>query len=188
MKRLIYVILITAAITGCRAKKVDVIHEQNDSTRIEQTDSVGTNIQLQEESTTQKDSVNTEKTEETNREENTVITFTDEGGTYNAQTGEATGVKNVQTSKREKELLKENTRLTKENKELKSQLQIATDSISHLQEESKSELYTEDHQEEEKLNGWQKFIQGCGYTLLAMVVFLLLYSAYRIYRKITTGT
>ena len=43
----------------------------------------------------------------------------------------------------------------------------------------------ETHEEEETLNGWQRFIQGCGYAFIMVILAAFVYLAYRIYRKFT---
>lgn len=181
----IIVFLIAVALAGCRAQKTDIVTDNQSNIQSEQQDSTKTETDITTEQTTEKDSTSNTTEKETEKEEKTRITFEDGGGTYNANTGEATGVKSVETSTRERELERTNEILTKENTELKAKLQWYTDSISKINIDSTSITHNETHEEEETLNGWQRFIQGCGYAFIMVILAALVYLAYRIYRKFT---
>lgn len=191
MKKIIYTLLLAVLLIGCRAQKIDTAIERTTNAK----DSADTELTVTSDSlsvttyTTQTDSTETTKETDTEKEEQTHINFVDGGGTYNAETGEATGVASVNTSKREKTLEKENAKLKRENTELKEELQREKE--LHLQEhtgsETTEEVKEENHLEQATLNGWQRFIQGCGYAFLMILLAAIIYGAYRLYRKFTIG-
>lgn len=187
MKKIAFFLILAIALIGCRAQKIDAYIDQTDNTNVTQTDSTHNEALQIQETKHETDSTSTEKHTEKEKEETTDLTFVPGGGTYNTQTGEATGVSGVKTSKREKELEKENSTLKRENTELKDQLQILQDSVSRNDSTSNTTLQSETHSKQETLNGWQRFIQGCGYAFLVIVLALLIYAGYRIYRKFTVG-
>jgi TolA-binding protein len=187
MKKIAFFLLMAVALISCRAQKLDAYVDQTTDTNVTQTDSAHNETLHIQETKHETDSTSTETQKETDKEESTDIAFVPGGGTYNTQTGEATGVSGVKTSKREKELQKENTTLKRENTELNDQLQTLQDSISENNSTSQSATKSETHQKEETLNGWQRFIQGCGYAFMAIILAAIIYGAYRIYRKFTIG-
>lgn len=101
----------------------------------------------------------------------TEIIFAD-GGTYNAQTGEALNVQTVRTTEQVKIL--QNLVLTKQTiiEQQANIIDSLNSQISSLQNDITTKQNTTDIKP--SLNGWQRFIMGSGYVLWGIIIILLI--------------
>lgn len=131
------------------------------------------------------DTLYLESKQQSEKTDDTGIEFVEQGGTYNTSTGEATGVKTIRNTKKEKEQAQTIVRQASEIEAYKSQ----NDSLRHAlhlrsimgtQEQNTAEI-------KPKTSGWHTFlVWWFGITAGA----LLCYGAYnglRLYRKFTIG-
>ena len=132
--------------SGCKTIKT----ERTDLSTIAKNDSVRKEIKhvtdtvYQTIYVTQKDSTTSEK------ESSTEIVFGNGGGTWNAQTGEATNVHSVKTSDTERNLRLKMSSLESQLTDLHKELQSKSDSIAKLNQQNN---VSEKHEEKAR-SGW----------------------------------
>lgn len=147
--------LLLVAFSGCKTietSKTDLsTTDRQDSVRTEikhVTDTIYQTIYV-----TQKDSSANEK------ESTTEITFGNGGGTWNAQTGEATNVHSVKTNESEKNLRLQVSNLESQLTDLHKELQSKNDSISKLNQQNN---IVEKYKEKPKNNWYLWLVIGFG--------------------------
>ena len=101
-------------------------------------------------------------TDSLHEQHNTTITFAG-SGSYNSQTGEAQNVASVQTTADIRRLQQSNIQKGLVIDSLQARLDSANTTIRDLQ--SSQTIVSND-----KLNGWERFIMGCGYALLGLLL------------------
>ena len=122
------IMAIVILICSCKTTKstINDKSEIKDSTRVETTFRQDSTLTQQ----------NTETTQETSEKEvtteDTTITFGSGGGTYNTNTGEATNVSSIKTSKESERLKTELSTLQEKYKQSQSTLQSIRDSIAKI--------------------------------------------------------
>lgn len=150
--------------SGCKTIKT----ERTDLSTIVKNDSVRTEIKYVTDTVyqtiyvTQKDSTKSEK------ESNTEIVFANGGGTWNAQTGEATNVQSVKTSDTERNLRLQVSSLESQLTDLHKELQSNSDSIAKLNQKNN---VSEKHEEKARSSWYWWLIVG--FTLGVGVVVAL---------------
>lgn len=144
-----------------RTKDSIILHHIYDTTRITVTDTL-----------------RVEASSESEKESETEIMFGEAGGTYNAQTGEATNVVGVKQSKKEKELqqlvIDQQTTIDKQSKTIAEQ----TERITQLEKEFEEKQNTSDIKPQR--NGWNKFCTW--YTIISWII-LAMFVAWLVFNK-----
>lgn len=132
-----------------------------------------------------RDTVYVEQKQQSEKTDDTGIDFVEHGGTYNTHTGEATGVKTIRNTKKEKEQAQTIVRQATQIEAMRAR----NDSLQRL---VKSYVLMQDKEQntadiKPKTSGWHRFlVWWFGITAGA----LLCYGAYkglRLYRKFTIG-
>lgn len=159
-----FIALLLVIFSGCKT----VRNERTDLSSIDKRDSVRKEIMhvtdtiYQTVYVTQKDSTANEK------ESSTEITFGNGGGTWNAQTGEATNVQSVKTSETERNLRLQLSNLESVLSNVRKELSEKADSISALKQQNN---VSEKHEEKARSSWYWWLIVG--FTLGVGVVILL---------------
>lgn len=154
-------------------------------TKTDYRDSIRTEYRHDTISITVHDTLYVEQKQQSEKTDDTGIEFVEQGGTYNTKTGEATGVKTIRNTKKEKEqaqtILQQATQIEAmraRNDSLQHALHLR--SIMGTQEQNTAEI-------KPKTSPWHNFLAWWfGITAGA----LLCYGAYkglRLYRKFTIG-
>ena len=165
-------LLIFLMMTGCKSvqsqtqinyKDTTIVHTITDTTRIYITDTIHVEASSGSESESQ-----------------TVIQFGEGGGTYNAITGQATNVDNVQQSSKDKEY----QQIIKDQKTTIDRRDATIDSLHRanieLQEQIEQQQNTKDITPR---SGWDHFTTWWFIGSCIVLLILLAYAAWRIYRK-----
>lgn len=167
-----FVWMCIAMCAGCKSIQTEtqinyhdstIMHHRYDTTRITITDTL-----------------HVEASAERDKESETEIVFGHGGGTWNAVTGEATNVANVKQASRERELQKEVTTY----KHVADSAFAMCDSLyraNHdLQEQIEQQQNTKDITPR---SGWDRFTTWWFIGSVVVLLLLLAYGAWRLYRK-----
>lgn len=126
------------------------------------------------------DTIHVEASKENESESNTEIQFGEGGGTYNMQTGEMTNVANLKLSSTVKELQKMNVTY----KHITDSATAKCDSLYAANRDLQEQL---EHRENTKditpRSGWDKFTTWWFIGSCIVLLLLLAYGAWRLYRK-----
>ena len=125
-------VLIVFALSSCKT----VERSTTDKSVIDRTDNVRTEIRHTTDTIIKTVYVQVKDSTASERESNTEIEFAGGGGTWNAQTGEATNVQSVRTSAVDKQLRMTVSNLERELQDLHRELQEKNDSIVQLKQQN----------------------------------------------------
>ena len=164
--------IICFCLSGCKSVQTQTQIVYQDSTRIHTIfDTVHITIT---------DTIYVEVSKENESESETEIQFGAGGGTWNAQTGEATNVVNVKQSSKEKELQKLNATY----KHVADSASAKCDSLYAANRDLQEQI---EHQENTKeitpRSGWDKFCTWWFIGSCIVLLLLLAYGCWRLYRK-----
>ena len=158
-----FIALLLVLFSGCKTIKT----ERTDLSSIDKRDSVRTEIKHVTDTVyktvyvTQKDSTANEK------ESSTEIVFCNGGGTWNAQTGEATNVQSVKTSETERNLRLQLSTLESVLSNVRKELSEKADSISALKQQNN---VSEKHEEKPRTNWYWWFVIGLSIGIALVIV------------------
>jgi len=166
------VMLIGWFVFGCKSIQTEVQYQYRDS--------VITHTVYDTSRVTVTDTIHVEASNQHESENQTEIQFGAGGGTYNAQTGEATNVVNVKQSSKEKELqqIVLNYRHAVDSTEAKCDSLYAAN--RDLQEQIEHKENTKDITPR---SGWDKFCTWWFVGSCIVLLLLLAYGCWRLYRK-----
>lgn len=138
----------------------------NDTSKTDKTDSLKKEIVVKTD-TIYKTTVVEKKDSSTNeKQSSTEIVFGNGGGTWNANTGEATNVQSVKTSEKEKNLRIKVEDMEVKITELHKELKAKSDSITQLKQQNNVQTT---HKEKPKNNWYWWFLVGFGLGVGAII-------------------
>lgn len=160
------------AATSCKSVKTEVKYNYRDS--------IITHYLFDTIHITITDTIHVEASSENESESETEIQFGEGGGTWNAQTGEATNVASVKQSNKEKELQKLNVTY----KHIADSASAKCDSLFAANRDLQEQI---NHQENTKditpRSGWDRFCTWWTIGSWVVLLLLLVYACWRVYRK-----
>lgn len=176
---LAFIVLAFIAIwlSACSSVKNTVQTDYRDSIRIEyRHDTVVITI---------RDTLYVESKQQSEKTDDTGIEFVEQGGTYNTQTGEATGVKTIRNTKKEKEQQQTIQRQASEIQAYKAR----NDSLQRL---VKSYVIMQNNEQntaeiKPKTSGWHTFLVWWFGITAALLLCYAAYKGFKLYRKFTIG-
>ena len=145
--------LLLVAFSGC--KTIETTH--TDLSTTERKDSTNKEIIVKTDTVYQTTYVQVKDSSENEKQSSTEIVFGDGGGTWNAQTGEATNVQSVKTNETEKNLRLQVSNLESQLNGLHKELQSKNDSITKLKQKNN---IVEKYKEKPKNNWYLWFVIG----------------------------
>ena len=166
------IVLLAFFCTSCRSIKTEVQYEYRDS--------VITHHVIDTTHVTVFDTTHVESSSQSYKDDELEIQFGSGGGTYNAQTGEATNVSSVHQKSKEKEL--QNTIITQAH--TIDYQSVTIDSLRQALTEAQGEEHTEQNTADIKpRSGWDRFCTWWTIGTWVALLLLLAYGAWRLYRK-----
>ena len=148
------------AFSSCKSIKTDVKYEYRDS--------IITHYVMDTIRVTITDTIHVEQSSESTKEDMTEIEFGAGGGTYNAQTGEATNVQSVKQSSKEKELQS----LVASYKHVADSQSIKIDSLQQVISEAQGEEHLQQNTKEiTPRSGWDKFCTW--YVIISWILIVM---------------
>lgn len=154
-------------------------------TQTDYSDSIRTEYRHDTVVITIRDTVYLEQKHQSEKTDDTGIEFVAQGGTYNTRTGEATGVKTIRNTKKEKEqqqtILQQATQI--------EAMRARNDSLQRL---VKSYVIMQDNEQntteiKPKTSGWHTFLVWWFGITAALLLCYGAYKGLRLYRKFTIG-
>ena len=151
-------IAISYIMTSCKTIETTL----NDTSKTDKTDSLKKEIVVKTDTIYQTIVVEKKDSSTNEKKSSTEIVFGNGGGTWNAQTGEATNVQSVKTSETEKNLRLQVSNLESQLTDLHKELQMKNDSISKLNQQNN---IVEKYKEKPKNNWYWWLVIGFGLGL-----------------------
>lgn len=164
--------LICILLGSCKSIKTDVKYEYRDS--------IITHVVYDTVHVTVTDTIHVEASSQSQKENETEIFFGEGGGTWNSQTGEATNVTSVKQSSKEKELQK----MVFDYRHLVDSQAVQIDSLRQALTEAQGEEHTQQNTAEiTPRSGWDRFCTWWTIGTWIVLLGLLVYAGWRVYRK-----
>lgn len=159
-------------LASCKSVRTEVRYDYRDS--------VITHHRYDTTRVTVRDTIRVDASSETYKEGDLEITFGTGGGTFNTQTGDATNVASVHQKSREKEL---QTLILQRDITIDS-LHVENDSLRHALTEAQGEEHTQQNTADiTPRNGWDRFCTWWTIGSWIVLLILLAYGIWRLYRK-----
>ena len=131
------------------------------------------------------DTLYVESKQQSEKTDDTGIEFVEQGGTYNTQTGEATGVKNIRNTKKEKEQQQTIVRQASEIEAYKSRNDSLRQALNLRSIMGEQQQNTEDIKP--KTNVWHRFLVWWFWVTAVVLLACVAWKGFKIYRRIAVG-
>lgn len=163
---------LACAATSCKSLQSETKYNYRDSTI--------THIVYDTIRVTITDTLHVTQSNESYRDNEKEIQFGEGGGTYNAQTGDATNVTRVNIKSTEKEL----QQMVLDYKHIADSLSATNESLRHALAEAHGEEHVQQNTKDiTPRSGWDRFCTWWTVGSWVVLLLLLVYACWRVYRK-----